>query len=69
MLVVGLGAAGIAVAKILLRGRRHATSSAATAKGAVHTERADYEDGTMPPMKRWFAEHTNPDKRAGGPAT
>ena len=22
----------------------------------------------MPPVKRWFAEATNPEKRAGGPA-
>ena len=37
-------------------------------RGAVHTDRADYLDGSMPPIKRWFAEATNPDKRAGGPA-
>ena len=34
----------------------------------MHTDRADYLDGTMNPVKRWFAEATNPDKRAGGPA-
>jgi malate dehydrogenase (oxaloacetate-decarboxylating) len=37
-------------------------------RGALHTDRADYLDGSMPPVKRWFAESTNPDKRAGGPA-
>ena len=37
-------------------------------RGALHTERADYLDGTMPPVKRWFAEATNPERRSGGPA-
>jgi malate dehydrogenase (oxaloacetate-decarboxylating) len=37
-------------------------------RGALHTERADYLDGSMSPIKRWFAEATNPDKRSGGPA-
>jgi malate dehydrogenase (oxaloacetate-decarboxylating) len=34
----------------------------------VHTGRADYQDGSMPPVKRWFAEATNADKRDGAPA-
>ena len=68
VLIVGLGAAGVAVAKILLAGGRHPASSAATPRGALHTERADYLDGSMPPVKRWFAEATNPERRAGGPA-
>ena len=46
---------------------REATSSAATAKARVHTDRADYQDSSMPPVKRWFAEHTNPDRRDGKP--
>ena len=37
-------------------------------RGALHTERSDYVEGTMPPIKRWFAEATNPDRRDGGPA-
>jgi malic enzyme len=37
-------------------------------RGAVHTDRADYQDGSMPPVKRWFAETSNPEKRAGAPA-
>ena len=37
-------------------------------RGALHTERADYLDDTMPPVKRWFAEATNPERRSGGPA-
>jgi malate dehydrogenase (oxaloacetate-decarboxylating) len=67
VLVVGLGAAGIAVTKILLRaGVRRVIGC--DSRGALHTDRADYQDGSMPPMKRWFAESTNPGKRAGGPA-
>jgi malate dehydrogenase (oxaloacetate-decarboxylating) len=34
----------------------------------VHTEREDYLDGTMTATKRWYAEVTNPERRAGGPA-
>jgi malate dehydrogenase (oxaloacetate-decarboxylating) len=65
VLVVGLGAAGIAVTKILLEaGVTHVIGC--DSKGALHTGREDYE--SMPPMKRWFAESTNPEKRAGAPA-
>jgi malate dehydrogenase (oxaloacetate-decarboxylating) len=67
VLIVGLGAAGIAVAKILLRAGV-ANIVGCDRQGAVHTGRADYEDGSMPPIKRWFAEATNPQKRAGAPA-
>jgi malate dehydrogenase (oxaloacetate-decarboxylating) len=65
VLVVGLGAAGIAVTKILLQAGV-TNVIGCDSKGALHTERADYE--SMPPMKRWFAEATNPHKRSGGPA-
>jgi malate dehydrogenase (oxaloacetate-decarboxylating) len=37
-------------------------------RGALHTGRADYLDGSMNPMKRWFAEATNPERRDGSPA-
>jgi malate dehydrogenase (oxaloacetate-decarboxylating) len=67
VLSVGLGAAGIAVVKILLAaGVRHIVGC--DSRGALHTERADYLDGSMPQIKRWFAEATNPEKRSGGPA-
>ena len=36
--------------------------------GALHTQRPDYLDGSMPAIKRWFAEETNPEGRTGGPA-
>ena len=67
VLVVGLGAAGIAVAKILLAaGVRHIIGC--DSRGALSTERADYQDGSMPAIKRWFAESTNHERRQGGPA-
>jgi malate dehydrogenase (oxaloacetate-decarboxylating) len=67
VLIVGLGAAGIAVAKILLEaGVRHVVGC--DSRGALHTGREDYLDGSMPPVKRWFAASTNPEKRSGGPA-
>jgi malate dehydrogenase (oxaloacetate-decarboxylating) len=66
VLIVGLGAAGIAVAKILLAaGVRHVIGC--DSKGALSTERADYQDGSMPAIKRWFAETTNTEHRHGGP--
>jgi malate dehydrogenase (oxaloacetate-decarboxylating) len=40
----------------------------ADSRGAVHVNRHDYLDGSMTPIKRWFAEVTNPDRREGGPA-
>jgi malate dehydrogenase (oxaloacetate-decarboxylating) len=67
VLVVGLGAAGIAVTKILLEAGVTRVIGC-DSRGALHTERADYLDGSMPPMKRWFAESTNPGRRSGGPA-
>jgi malate dehydrogenase (oxaloacetate-decarboxylating) len=67
VLVTGLGAAGVAVTKILLAaGVRDVIGC--DRKGAVHTERADYLDGTMNPMKRWYAEISNPDRLSGAPA-
>jgi malate dehydrogenase (oxaloacetate-decarboxylating) len=66
VLIVGLGAAGIAVAKILLRAGV-TDIIGCDSRGAVHTDRADYQDGSMPPVKRWFAEATNPEKRQGSP--
>src|SRR4051794_37980358 len=67
VLIVGLGAAGIAVAKILLAaGVRHVIGC--DSKGALSTERSDYQDGSMSAIKRWFAETTNKERRQGGPA-
>ncbi len=66
VLVVGLGAAGVAVTKIL-RDAGVEDVIGVDSKGAIHTEREDYVDGSMPAIKRWYAEHSNPDRRSGGP--
>src|SRR5438270_567696 len=67
VVIVGLGAAGIAVTKILLAaGVREIVG--ADSRGAIHSARSDYKEGTMPPMKRWFAEVTNAELREGPPA-
>jgi malate dehydrogenase (oxaloacetate-decarboxylating) len=66
-LIVGLGAAGVAVGKILLEaGVRDIVGC--DSRGALSTGRGDYQDGSMPEIKRWFAEHTNSEGRAGSPA-
>jgi malate dehydrogenase (oxaloacetate-decarboxylating) len=67
VLIIGLGAAGIAVTKIMLEaGVRHIVG--ADSRGALHVERPDYLDGSMNATKRWFAETTNPEHRDGTPA-
>jgi malate dehydrogenase (oxaloacetate-decarboxylating) len=65
--ISGCGAAGIAVARILLAaGAREIISC--DSRGAVHVERPDYLDGTMHDIKRWLASVTNPERRSGSPA-
>jgi malate dehydrogenase (oxaloacetate-decarboxylating) len=67
VLVIGLGAAGIAVTRILLdAGVKDIVG--ADSRGALHVQRDDYLDGSMSAVKRWFAESTNPDCLAGAPA-
>src|SRR5215212_950045 len=67
VLVLGLGAAGVAVTRMML-------ASGATQvigcdrKGAVSTEREDYRSGEMNDVKRWYAENSNPDRIEGPPA-
>jgi malate dehydrogenase (oxaloacetate-decarboxylating) len=66
VVVVGLGAAGVAVSKILLEaGVRHLIDC--DSRGAVYAEREDYLDGTMPAAKRRLAESTNLEHRSGAP--
>jgi malate dehydrogenase (oxaloacetate-decarboxylating) len=67
VLIIGLGAAGVAVAKILLAAGVKQIIGA-DSRGSLHIQREDYLDGSMNPVKRWFAEVTNPDCRAGTPA-
>ncbi|HKG19494.1 MAG TPA: NAD-dependent malic enzyme [Candidatus Limnocylindrales bacterium] len=65
VLMLGLGAAGVAVTKMML-------ASGITRiigcdrRGALSTTREDYED--MTEVKRWYAENTNPERRMGAPA-
>jgi malate dehydrogenase (oxaloacetate-decarboxylating) len=67
VLVTGLGAAGVAVTKILMEaGVRDIVG--ADSKGLVSTARPDYADGSMNAVKRWYAESTNPDALTGAPA-
>jgi malate dehydrogenase (oxaloacetate-decarboxylating) len=67
VLVIGLGAAGIAVTKILLEaGVRQIIG--ADSQGALHVQREDYKQGSLNEIKRWYAEVTNPECRSGAPA-
>jgi malate dehydrogenase (oxaloacetate-decarboxylating) len=67
VLVVGLGAAGVAVTKMMLEsGVTHVIGC--DRQGALSTTREDYESGEMSEIKRWYAENSNPDKLHGGPA-
>jgi len=66
-LVVGLGAAGVAVTKILIAAGLTDVIGC-DSQGALSTERADYVDGSMTDIKKWYAENTNSEKRSGGPA-
>ena len=66
VLIIGLGAAGIAVTRILLEaGVREIIG--ADSRGALHVEREDYLDGSMNEVKRWFAEVSNPERLSGTP--
>src|SRR5919198_547865 len=63
--MVGLGAAGIAVTRMLLQ-VGVADIVGCDTKGAIFVGRDDWDE--MHPLKRWYAEKTNRDRRAGGPA-
>ena len=64
VLMLGLGAAGVAVTKMML-------ASGVTKiigcdrKGALSTTREDYEQ--MTEIKRWYSENSNPEHRLGTP--
>jgi malate dehydrogenase (oxaloacetate-decarboxylating) len=67
VLVVGLGAAGVAVTKMMLAsGVTHVVGC--DRQGALSTEREDYLSGEMSGIKRWYAESSNPEKLSGQPA-
>ncbi|HEY2603205.1 MAG TPA: NAD-dependent malic enzyme [Thermoleophilaceae bacterium] len=67
VVMVGAGAAGVAVAKILMNSGVQ-TIVACDRHGAIHSGRPDYEDGTMNVPKTWLAENTNGEQRSGLPA-
>ncbi len=65
--MVGAGAAGVAVAKILMSSG--ITDIVACDRfGAIHAGREDYEAGSMNAPKVWLAENTNAGRRTGPPA-
>jgi malate dehydrogenase (oxaloacetate-decarboxylating) len=66
VLIIGLGAAGIAVTRILHQAGVKEIIGA-DSKGALHVRREDYLDGSMSGVKRWFAQVTNPECVAGAP--
>jgi malate dehydrogenase (oxaloacetate-decarboxylating) len=67
VVVVGLGAAGVAVTRILLEaGARHIVCC--DSRGSVSVDRADYLDGSMHFVKRAIAEVTNVERRSGAVA-
>jgi malate dehydrogenase (oxaloacetate-decarboxylating) len=59
VVIAGVGAAGVAIAKILMEAGVPNVVGA-DRKGAVHTGRDD-----LNVAKQWFAENTNPEKRTG----
>jgi malate dehydrogenase (oxaloacetate-decarboxylating) len=66
VLVVGLGAAGVAVTKMMVEsGVSHVIGC--DRHGALSTERGDYVSGEMSEIKRWYAENSNPEKLHGAP--
>src|SRR4051794_15795722 len=66
VLIVGLGAAGVSVTKMLVAsGVRNIIGC--DRRGALSTEREDYASGEMNESKRWYAESTNPENVSGAP--
>jgi len=65
-LMVGLGAAGVAVTKMMLAAGM-TDIIGCDRKGALSTTRPDYESGDMTGIKRWYAENSNPNHILGEP--
>ena len=66
VLMVGIGAAGVAVTKMMLAaGLTHVVGC--DRKGALSTTREDYQAGEMSGTKKWFAENSNPEHLLGTP--
>jgi len=67
IVIVGLGAAGVAVARILM-GAGAQDIIGVDSRGVLSVHRGDYLDGTMPAVKRALAERTNPEGLVGSVA-
>lgn len=65
VLMTGLGAAGVAVTKMMLESGV-TNIIGCDRKGALSTTRDDYEQ--MTEIKRWYAENSNPEHRLGAPS-
>jgi malate dehydrogenase (oxaloacetate-decarboxylating) len=63
--MVGLGAAGIAVTRMLLQVGVGEIIGCDT-RGIIYVGREDWDQ--MHPLKQWYAESTNRERRTGGPA-
>ncbi|MGH2923539.1 MAG: NAD(P)-dependent malic enzyme, partial [Solirubrobacterales bacterium] len=66
VLMLGLGAAGVACTK-MMQESGITQIIGCDRQGAISTERFDYVDGGMSPIKRWYAENSNPEELSGGP--
>jgi len=66
VLYLGLGAAGVACTK-MMQEAGITKIIGCDRKGALSTEREDYQSGEMTEIKRWYAENSNPEKRQGDP--
>src|SRR3954465_595342 len=61
VLIVGLGAAGVAVTKMMLEsGVTHVIGC--DRRGALSTEREDYQADEMSGIKRWYGESSTPEQ-------
>jgi malate dehydrogenase (oxaloacetate-decarboxylating) len=66
VLMLGLGAAGVAVTKMMLASGI-TNIIGCDRKGALSTQREDYVSGEMTDIKRWYSESSNPEGRLGSP--
>jgi malate dehydrogenase (oxaloacetate-decarboxylating) len=62
--MVGAGAAGVAVTKILMNAGVRSIV-ACDREGAIHSGRADLHARSINPVKAWLAENTNKESRSG----
>jgi malate dehydrogenase (oxaloacetate-decarboxylating) len=67
VLMLGLGAAGVAVTKMMVASGV-SNIIGCDRRGALSTDRDDYASGEMTEIKRWYAENSNPENRQGSPA-